>query len=226
MTQPAHLNRGKREVTVAAMQFACSWDIDANIATAERLVREAAKRGAQIILIQELFETPYFCIEQDSRHLRAATTVAENRAIRHFTPIARELGVVLPISFFEKANNSYFNSIAILDAVFQLTEDEPEEITRRMRTLWIMKKATQPLSFQSAGCIFKNPRGLSAGALIEQAGLKGTKIGQAAISDRHANFIVTEEGATFEDVHRLINLAKSRVTEQFGVELELEIQVW
>ena len=116
MSQPAHLNRGKREVTVAAMQFACSWDIDRNIATAERLVRDAAKRGAQIILIQELFETPYFCIEQDSRHLRVATSVSDNRAIRHFAPIARELGVVLPISFFEKANNSYFNSIAILDA--------------------------------------------------------------------------------------------------------------
>ncbi len=121
---------------------------------------------------------------------------------------------------------SSINELAILDAVFQLVKDEPEEITRRMRTLWIMKKATQPLSFQSAGCIFKNPRGLAAGALIEQAGLKGTKIGQASISDRHANFIITEEGAAFEDVHRLINLAKSRVAEQFGVELELEIQVW
>jgi len=98
------------------MQFACGWDIEANIATAERLVREAAKRGAQIILIQELFETPYFCIEQDSRHLRVATTVADNRAIRRFAAIARELAVVLPISFFEKANNSYFNSIAVLDA--------------------------------------------------------------------------------------------------------------
>ena len=116
MKQPAHLQRGKREVTVAAMQFACSWDIEQNIATAERLVREAARRGAQVILIQELFETPYFCIEQDSRHLRVATSVADNRAIRHFSPIARELGVVLPISFFEKAHNSYFNSIAILDA--------------------------------------------------------------------------------------------------------------
>jgi N-carbamoylputrescine amidase len=116
MNQPAHLTRGAREVTVAATQFACGWDIDRNIATAERLVREAARRGAQIILVQELFETPYFCIEQDSRHLRVATTVADNRAIRHFAPIARELGVVLPISFFEKANNSYFNSIAILDA--------------------------------------------------------------------------------------------------------------
>jgi UDP-N-acetylmuramate dehydrogenase len=128
------------------------------------------------------------------------------------------------LSFAYRASS--INELAILDASFQLAPDQPEEITRRMRTLWIMKKATQPLSFQSAGCIFKNPRGLSAGALIEQAGLKGTRIGQAAISDRHANFIVTEEGATFEDVHRLINLAKSRVTEQFGVELELEIQVW
>jgi N-carbamoylputrescine amidase len=116
MSAPAHLVRSKREVTVAAMQFACGWDIDANIATAERMVRQAVKRGAQIILIQELFETPYFCIEQDSRHLRLATSVGENKAIAHFTRVARELGVVLPISFFEKANNSYFNSIAIIDA--------------------------------------------------------------------------------------------------------------
>src|SRR5512144_3140143 len=116
MSQPKHLQRAERKITVAAMQFACGWDIDANIATAERLVRAAAKRGAQIILIQELFETPYFCIEQDSRHLRLATAVAGNRAIQHFAPIARELGVVLPISFFEKANNSFFNSIAIPDA--------------------------------------------------------------------------------------------------------------
>jgi N-carbamoylputrescine amidase len=116
MSQPVHLNRSRREVTVAAMQFACGWDVAQNIATAERLVRQAAKQGAQIILIQELFETPYFCIEQDSRHLRIATTVADNRAIAHFTKIARELNVVLPISFFEKANHAYFNSVVILDA--------------------------------------------------------------------------------------------------------------
>jgi N-carbamoylputrescine amidase len=116
MSQPAHLHRSQREVTVAALQFACGWDVDANIASAERLVRQAAKQGAQIILIQELFETPYFCIEQDSRHLRLATTVAQNKAIAHFTRIARELNVVLPISFFEKANSSFFNSIAIIDA--------------------------------------------------------------------------------------------------------------
>src|SRR3954469_3738946 len=116
MNAPAHLQRGTREVKVAATAVACGGDIDANIANAERLVRQAAKQGAQIILIQELFETPYFCIEQDSRHLRLATTVADNKAIAHFTKVARELGVVLPISFFEKANNSFFNSIAIIDA--------------------------------------------------------------------------------------------------------------
>ena len=95
-----------------------------------------------------------------------------------------------------------------------------------MRKLWIMKKATQPLASQSAGCIFKNPRGLSAGALIEQAGLKSTRVGGAEISDRHANFIVTHPEATSDDVLRLIDLVRSKVAEQFGVDLELEIQIW
>jgi UDP-N-acetylmuramate dehydrogenase len=95
-----------------------------------------------------------------------------------------------------------------------------------MRKLWIMKKATQPLVFQSAGCIFKNPRGMSAGLLIDQAGLKGTRIGNAEISDRHANFVVTHAGASARDVLRLIDLARSKVAEQFGVDLELEVQIW
>lgn len=105
-----------RKVTVAATQFACSWDRDANIARAEALVREAAGRGAQVILLQELFETPYFCIEQDARHFELATTVAENEAIKHFRQVAKELEVVLPISFFERANQSFFNSVAMVDA--------------------------------------------------------------------------------------------------------------
>lgn len=105
-----------KKVTVAATQFACTWDRDANIARAEALVREAASRGAQVILLQELFETPYFCIEQDARHFELATTIAENAAIKHFRRVARELGVVLPISFFERANQSFFNSVAVLDA--------------------------------------------------------------------------------------------------------------
>jgi len=121
---------------------------------------------------------------------------------------------------------SNVDELVILAGTFILQTGEPQEITRRMRKLWIMKKATQPLSFQSAGCIFKNPRGLSAGSLIEQAGLKGIRVGQAEISDRHANFIVTNPGANSDDVLRLIDLARSKVSEQFGVDLELELKIW
>ncbi|NDE00931.1 MAG: N-carbamoylputrescine amidase [Gammaproteobacteria bacterium] len=110
------MHRAARPVTVAATQFACSWDAAANLRNAERLVREAAGQGAQIILLQELFETPYFCIEQDARHFALATTLAENPAVRRFAEVARELGVVLPVSFFERAGQVYFNSIAIIDA--------------------------------------------------------------------------------------------------------------
>lgn len=106
----------KRPVTVAATQMACEWDIDANIARAERLARKAADQGANVILIQELFETPYFCIEQDVKHLALATRPEENRAIRHFRPIAKELGAVIPISFFERANQAFFNTTAMIDA--------------------------------------------------------------------------------------------------------------
>jgi len=114
--QPAHLAAKPRLVTVAATQFACGWDRAANIATAEGLVRRAARDGAQVILLQELFETPYFCIEQDSRHLRLATSLAANPAVQRMSQVARELGVVLPVSFFERAGQSSFNSIAIIDA--------------------------------------------------------------------------------------------------------------
>jgi N-carbamoylputrescine amidase len=115
-TEPEHFRRSPRQVTVAATQMSCRWDASGNIAKAEKLVREAAARGAQIILLPELFETPYFCIEQDNRHLNLACSVAENRAVRHFSDVARELGVVLPISFFERAGPVFFNSIAIIDA--------------------------------------------------------------------------------------------------------------
>ena len=108
--------------------------------------------------------------------------------------------------------SSSIDELAIIDCSFELQEDDPDDITQRMRKIWIMKKASQPLSFQSAGCIFKNPRGLSAGALIEQAGLKGTKVGQAEISDRHANFIVTGEGARTSDALEIIERVREKVT--------------
>ncbi|MGH8258827.1 MAG: N-carbamoylputrescine amidase [Steroidobacteraceae bacterium] len=116
MSPPSHLQSTPRPVTVAAVQLACGWDAAANIARAEALVREAAARDARIILLPELFETPYFCIEQDARHLNLARPVAESGAVRHFRGIARELGVVLPISFFERAGTVFFNSVAVIDA--------------------------------------------------------------------------------------------------------------
>ena len=105
-----------RAVTIAAVQLACSWDLTANLDNAERLVREAHARGAQIILLPELFATPYFCIEQDSAHLRLAQSVARSELLRRFGALAGELGVVLPVSFFERAGNVYFNSLAMFDA--------------------------------------------------------------------------------------------------------------
>jgi N-carbamoylputrescine amidase len=105
-----------RLVTVAATQMSCSWDRQANIDKAEKLVREAAGKGAQIILIQELFETPYFCQKPNAEYLQLATTIDQNPAIAHFKALAKELQVVLPISFFELAGRARFNSVVIIDA--------------------------------------------------------------------------------------------------------------
>ena len=105
-----------RLITVAATQMACSWDAAQNIATAERLIRAAAAQGANIILIQELFETPYFCQDQSHDFFALAKPLAENEAVRRFTALARELGVVLPVSVFEKAGQAFFNSVVIVDA--------------------------------------------------------------------------------------------------------------
>jgi len=96
--------------------MSCSWDRAANISNAEKLVRQAAAKGAQIILIQELFETPYFCQKPNAGFLQLATTVENNLAIAHFQKIARELAIVLPISFFELAGRARFNSVATIDA--------------------------------------------------------------------------------------------------------------
>jgi N-carbamoylputrescine amidase len=105
-----------RHVTVAATQMACGKNPAENIARAEFLVREAAAKGAEIILIQELFETPYFCQDMLHDHFNLAKPLADNAAIKHFAPIAKELKVVLPISVFERAGQNFFNTIAILDA--------------------------------------------------------------------------------------------------------------
>jgi UDP-N-acetylmuramate dehydrogenase len=122
--------------------------------------------------------------------------------------------------------SSNLDDPVLLAAEFELDGDDPDAIVKRMRKAWIQRKASQPLSFQAAARIFKNPRGLSASALIEQAGLAGTRVGGAEVSERHANFIVVQPGAAARDVLRLIDLVRSRVQERFHIELELEISVW
>lgn len=105
-----------RTVTVAATQMACSTDRQSNIQKAEQLVRQAAAQGAQIILLQELFETPYFCQKQKYDYLKLATPLEQNPAVAHFQKLAAELQVVLPICFYELAGQVRFNTVVMIDA--------------------------------------------------------------------------------------------------------------
>ena len=105
-----------REVTVAAVQFACVPDPAANVATAERLVRAAAAQGAQIVCLQELFETQYFCTREDPRNFDLARPLAGHPTVARFEELCRELGVVVPVNFFEDAGRVFFNTVAVVDA--------------------------------------------------------------------------------------------------------------
>ena len=108
------------------------------------------------------------------------------------------------LSFADRESN--LDEPVILSAEFELEPEDPESVVRRMRRIWIIKKENQPYGHQSSGCIFKNPSpDVSAGALIDQAGLKGTRFGGAEVSDRHANFIVAHPGAKASDVLHLID---------------------
>ncbi len=103
-------------VTLAATQFACTWDRAANVAKAKKIARDAAKAGANVVLLHELFETPYFCQEQSADHFALAQAFENNPLLGEMSALAKELGVVMPVSFFEKAANAHFNSLAMIDA--------------------------------------------------------------------------------------------------------------
>jgi len=122
--------------------------------------------------------------------------------------------------------DSSLDELLILSAEFELEAEDPVELTKRMQKQWIVKKSKVPLGHQACGLIFKNPQGLSAGDLIEQAGLKGAKVGGAEVSDRHNNYIVVDDKATSDDVLRLIEHLRTRVQERLSIDLENEIQVW
>lgn len=105
-----------REVTVAAVQFACSWTVPANLDRAEALVRAAAAQGARLVLLPELFATPYFCATQRAEHLALAAPAEGHPLIARFAVLARALGVVLPVSFYERDGQALFNSLSMIDA--------------------------------------------------------------------------------------------------------------
>ena len=121
---------------------------------------------------------------------------------------------------------SSLDELAILSAKFELEQEDPAELTKRMQKQWIVRKSSEPMGDHRVGWIFKDPIGVSAATLIDQAGLKGMRVGNAEVSERHANFVVANPGATSQDVTRLIDLMRSQVSERLGVELETDIEVW
>jgi UDP-N-acetylmuramate dehydrogenase len=120
-------------------------------------------------------------------------------------------------------------SAYILAAEMKLSEDDPHRVLKQVKQIWIHKKNTQPLGVRSAGCIFRNPQepGVApAGALVDKSGLKGKRIGGAYVSQKHANFILADEGAKASDVLKLISLIQETVYKNFKVYLQLEIEIW
>ncbi|MDR1960587.1 MAG: UDP-N-acetylmuramate dehydrogenase, partial [Planctomycetaceae bacterium] len=137
--------------------------------------------------------------------------------------VANEKGEVFCLNRSELSLNfeeNFLRDMVILDVTLTLEEDDPLELAKRLQKIWIIKKTMFPLGHQCSGCIFRNPRGVLAGELIENAGLKGTRIGGAIVSDRNANFIVAEPECTSSDILRLIELVKNQVLDRTDIELE------
>lgn len=121
---------------------------------------------------------------------------------------------------------SSLDELVILEATLEAEVGDPTLLTRHMQQLWILKKANQPLSDQATGCVFKSPGGMNAERLIEEAGLKGTRVGDAEVSQRNANFIVVSGAAKSRDVIELIERVRRAVSERTGVELEPGLEIW
>lgn len=128
------------------------------------------------------------------------------------------------LSFDYRSSN--ISAKYILGAKVRLIPADPQQLLKIVKEVWIYKKNTQPLNTRNAGCVFKNPRGMSAGAMIDRAGLKGTKVGGAVVSEKHANFIIAQDGCKSSDVTALIDKIRKKVKDRFGVVLELEIEIW
>lgn len=127
---------------------------------------------------------------------------------------------------FEYRHSSFAPDDIMLTVTLELPERPYSEILEEIKQFNLKRRASQPINEKSAGCIFKNPRGLSTGKMIDELGLKGTAIGGAVISERHANFVVNRHNATAADIFRLMELIRERVLKTYGVELEEEVIVW
>lgn len=121
---------------------------------------------------------------------------------------------------------SNLDELVILGAEFELEPRDARQLTKRLQKLWIIQKASLPKGNQNLGCLFKDVGGISAAELIEQAGLRSSQVGEVAISEHNANFVVANPGATAADVMNLIDLLKSGVEERLSVELENQIEIW
>lgn len=121
---------------------------------------------------------------------------------------------------------SSLDELVILTAKFQLEREDPQVLTKRMQKLWIVKKSGQPVGNQNTGCVFKNPDGASAAALIEQAGLKGFRAGQVEVCGHNPNFFVASSGATSREAWDFVQLVAKKVLERTGIELQPQIEVW
>jgi UDP-N-acetylmuramate dehydrogenase len=114
----------------------------------------------------------------------------------------------------------------ILEAEFKLFKSDTDKVMKATQEIWIYKKNNQPVSGRSAGCVFKNPSSDTAGSLIDRAGLKGASVGTAHVSEKHANFIIADKDTKSSDVIELIKMVQEKVDQEFGVKLELEIEIW
>jgi UDP-N-acetylmuramate dehydrogenase len=127
---------------------------------------------------------------------------------------------------FEYRHSSFAANDILLSVSLELPERPYEEILGRIKQCNQKRRVSQPINEKSAGCIFKNPPGHSTGRMIDELGLKGTRVGGAVISERHANFIVNRHGASAADIFKLMDLIRERVLKAYGLELEEEVIVW
>ena len=122
--------------------------------------------------------------------------------------------------------SSSLNELAILEGTFELEQDDPVAVTRRLQKTWITRRARQPKGDLPCVTVFKGERGVDPGELLDQAGLRRASVGRAEVSDEHPNFILAHPGCTADDVVRLVELMRSQVHERLGVELEPQVEIW